>query len=202
MRAALIGDHISHSRSPHFYQSRADGLRYELLDTAKTPLVSLKELQRDYDFVNLTTPWKRTWCWLQGIDYDQSCLETSSLNLLDLRKQRPVAWNTDWLALKEMIAEFQDYHIHVLGDGVMADQLQRLKEARTPGKRSLSLTVDCRGRETLLMQSDFDGCDAFWTLNYPFAIPRGLKSERSIQFFDGAALLERQAEYALICLGL
>ena len=120
---ALIGRHISHSKSPAYYRSQFNNLnKYDLIDVG-TPsdLPSLIELSKKYKAVNITSPYKKNY--FNQINLFRVPSEISAINLLLFKDKEVLGTNTDYLALLSLLPSYlgDRKSVVLLGNGVMSE---------------------------------------------------------------------------------
>ena len=118
MRLGLIGWPLGHSRSPEIHR-HLTGTDYRLIPLKKEELEDfLKE--KEFDGLNVTIPYKQ-----EVIPYldvlDVSAVKTGAVNTIVNREGKLTGYNTDYIALKEMILnagmDLSDSLTAVLGSG-------------------------------------------------------------------------------------
>lgn len=204
---ALIGQGISHSKSPELYsrilQTSVD---YSLIDLSLNELtLSFEKLLRTYNFISITAPYK-TWV---AKRCNTLVGNITAVNAVKLVSNKVVGCNTDLMAIYELLPHSP--FTLVFGDGAMSKTVVSvLKMRKAPyGVRSRklgNLNFDNISPGTLIintcsrdyvfnppLRSDV----RLWDLNYSQANHLLLASKFGQNFEDGLLLLEEQAKFAL-----
>ena len=214
----LIGKNIGHSRSPELYNELIKiPFRYALIDIqSKEGLPSIDHLGRHYYGVNITAPYKKFY--LDSV----KCLtpEVDAINTIKFVKDKPLAINSDWIALKDLLPEFianhRVDHIILLGDGAMASMILKIIDDKgyrfTQLCRSLngdlnhlnwkdivsdhSLVLNACSRD-FVFESTQKLKGIFWDMNYSFRPHERLRLNFDL-YQDGYSLLKSQAKHSAI----
>ncbi|MCI2082632.1 MAG: hypothetical protein LKK19_06065 [Bacteroidales bacterium] len=106
MRAGLVGYPAEHSLSPALFDAAypGSGYTYDIID-AKSWKVAWRTFLEGYDAVNVTAPYKVNACLSADVRDRASGLSGAS-NLLVKRDGKIHAYNTDFIAVKRIIARF------------------------------------------------------------------------------------------------
>ena len=105
---ALIGNPISHSKSPELFRKAfpGSGLSYDLVerDTVEQSIACLKE--KGYGGANVTAPFKESA--MQFVtDPDPVSKALGATNLILFRNDKVFSYNTDYLAVRRMVRELR-----------------------------------------------------------------------------------------------
>ena len=219
-RVGLIGKGIGHSKLFEFYRTLIPAPSdYVLLNIKnEEDLPPLSELAKTYQGINITTPYKRSYC--NQAKMDSWTEELGAINCLSLRGGEFRACNVDYFALRDIYfalrAERNFEHIFILGSGVMSQVTQQLFDryqtpyrvlARAPGDDISSmdfapyknaLVINACSRE-FVFSGRLNQGSLFWDYNYDFT-PHQRHFEQAGQVFlyrDGLELLHRQGYYSL-----
>ena len=103
---ALIGNPISHSKSPELFRKAfpGSGMSYDLIerDTVEQSIACLKE--KGYGGANVTAPFKESA--MQFVtDPDPVSKALGATNLILFRNDKVFSYNTDYLAVRRMVRE-------------------------------------------------------------------------------------------------
>ena len=104
---ALIGNPISHSRSPRLFKEAfpGSGMSYDLVErqTVEESIAFLKE--KGYSGANVTSPFKESV--MQFVTHpDETTKTLGATNLILFKSNRIYSYNTDYLAVRRMIREY------------------------------------------------------------------------------------------------
>lgn len=221
-RLALVGCNISHSRSPEIYRNLiSPDIVYDLLDFKKEKEIpSLEELFKNYDGINITSPYKKHF--LKEVNLSLVAKKTGSINCLKKINNEVYGENTDYFAIRDillnLIKEKGPLEIGILGDGVMSQVLSEvlkelgsdfllfsrkktkdfsqlnLKKYFSENLRQLLIINTC-ARE-YIFSGELPSKAIFWDFNYDLPTLH-LKNLMQNEYVDGRDLLLRQASYAL-----
>lgn len=107
-RFGLIGFPISHSLSPKLFEAAYDGkYPYDLIEFPDFEEAWRVFEQGAYKAVNVTSPFKETAC-LKADFPSRECLQTGAANILVKTPDGVAAFNSDCLAVKEIISTLPD----------------------------------------------------------------------------------------------
>ncbi len=219
MRLGLIGKKIQHSMSPTIYKDLINTpFKYDLLDIDTLDLMpTLKDLSKNYDGVNITSPYKKYY--VKEVILSEFAKKLNSINCLKFRNGLVYGENTDYLAARDLLKFYLENSspkkVFVLGDGVMSNLIQHL--LREEGKvfevfsrkgnvdfyaldftklsDSKTLIINTCSRE-YVFNSPINNAFIFWNLNYNQKEIESKFHEYS-NYVDGLSLLKLQAKYAV-----
>ena len=216
----LVGKGVGHSKLFEFYQTLIPGpCRYDLIDVEREgELPPLSSLAKTYRGINITTPYKKSYC--EQVEMDSWTRDLGAINCVSLRGDKFWACNVDYFALKDIYcslrAEKTFEHIFILGSGVMSQVTQKLFDrygvsyrvlARNRGDDFSSmdftshkdaLIINACSRE-FIFSGRLHKSSLFWDYNYDF-VPHQRHFKEAGQDFlyrDGLELLHRQGYYSL-----
>jgi shikimate 5-dehydrogenase len=209
-RLGLLGKKISHSKSPAIYQQILKVPHsYQLIDVDETSIPSVDELLL-FDGLNITSPYKKTFINVVKIK-DGS----PSINCLKKTEHGFEGINTDRLALKTILLNYQNHPIIILGGGVMAEITEVvLKELRIPyqhfqrkfhgdltftnfsmlPKKAVFLNTCSRD---FLFQGQLPPESIFYDYNYAADAQKKIILDKGGLYRDGEELLLSQADHAV-----
>lgn len=214
IRLALIGQNISHSKSEQMYRKiLKSNFSYELLDfDSGDKIPSLETLFLRFKGISITAPYKKHF--LDLVELDEKTKNIGAINCIKFDAGKYYGFNTDYLAIEEIIKEnnYLDKEIIILGDGAMANVLCLILQRANKNYKSLSrkkdgdiknidlsqypnlLVINCCGRAfnyvgSILKES------VFWDLNYSHIFHKENLAPKCI-YVDGEELLHRQACHA------
>ena len=218
---ALVGNCISHSKSPQVYESLIGRISYHLLDYENVESVPpLDEIFKKYQLkgLNITSPYKGYF--LNHVQMERPLWrKLNAINAVACIDSNYVGINTDYLAIKKIIYDFISdgvKSIVLLGNGVMAritlfilDEIrprlnieykQYYREAH--GNLGDIISGIYFGKDTMIinacsrkfvLKKKLLGEALFWDYNYGMDQHNQLLS----RYIDGFSLLRLQAIYAL-----
>lgn len=217
MKLALVGRNISHSLSPKLQKEiwKDELEAYDLIDVSDvSQLPSLDELARNYDGINITTPYKEAYVSEVEIKSDLA-IKIGAINTISLKDK--TATNTDILATEKILRNYlklnPSLEIHLLGAGVMARMTDLIAQ-----KLKIPFTQYTRQNHGDLIHLDLSKLDqnalvinacsrsfcyqgrisrevCFWDYNYAFE-PHQYLIEKVKSYQDGQELLWEQAKFA------
>jgi shikimate dehydrogenase len=219
MRLGLIGKNISHSGSPAIYKKLiGPHIQYDLIDVAHIQdLPSLETLKQNYDGINITSPYKTHYVNQVHIS-DPAVRELGAINTLAFTAQGVEATNTDLIAVRSILASFQqkypDLNLIVLGSGVMAQltlilaqelklsvqQLSRLQNGNLEHvdlrkfevAASQNLVINACSRD-FIFSGQQSSANIFWDYNYHFLPHQNTLPLQIKEYQDGQEMLYLQA---------
>jgi shikimate dehydrogenase len=224
MRLALIGFPIRHSRSPGLFQELlgAELECYDLLEfSSPGEIPSLRELGARYHGINVTAPYKEHFLpQLAAVPPEVRALR--AVNTIKLGPERFAGINTDLVAVREILARYQQEHpglaIALLGNGAMARitclvareleipltqffrgqgiDLQHLDLSQVAGEHPVLLVINSCGRG-FVFQGPLPKESLFWDYNYDFLPHQNTLPLRTKSYCDGREMLRLQALAAL-----
>lgn len=215
LKLALVGKNISHSQSQFVYEKiLKTKVNYSLLDfSSEDKIPKALDLFKDFEGVSITSPYKSHF--LNEIDVESDIADLKAVNCLKCGKDGKISGtNTDYLALKEILARYLDKTIILLGSGAMFRVCKKIlnslgkdfqnfnrKEHGDISCLDLSkyvnaIVVNCCSRD-LIFQGVISQSSIFYDLNYSFKEHKDFFSKQNFQYIDGLELLELQAQYAL-----
>ncbi len=202
IKGALLGLHISQSLSPEFYSQRKE-IQYELWDCHSRAFPSLNRCSQELSFLNLTSPFKRRFLYHPNIKHDHSVLKSGSMNLLVFLRDQVLSYNTDYLAMAELLARWKNSNMEVLGEGAMADIVFSLSETFNIclNQRAPHLILDARSKESQFPKLKAGTDLLYWDLNYNRE-SQFKHLNPDIAYFDGQTLLALQGKKNLEILDL
>ena len=220
LKLALVGKNISHSQSPFIYKKLfSNSVQYDLIDIQKREeLPSLEDLERDYDGVSVTSPYKRDY--LDQVNVDKLAQDLGAINCISFQQSRPEGTNTDYWAIKEIFTTLEDERsietIFILGSGVMSTTTQFFfdnakiiykvlsrKSGDEMAHRDFSRYENSLIINTCSRKFKFSGrineTSLFWDYNYSFAPHQSHfdKNSQELLYRDGYNLLYVQAKYSV-----
>lgn len=222
-KLALIGKNIQHSKSPEIYRKIiSPHIIYDLLDyETELKLPTAIELLRIYDGINITSPYKEHF--LNQVELSSNAKKLGAINCLKKIGNKIIGENTDYLAILDILREFQHKHgklkVVILGDGVMSkvtisalsflgydfEVLSRKKtknfdqldlEIYFSNQNNQPLVINTCSRD-YIFSGKIDERAIFWDFNYDFSPHTSSLSAIVKQYLDGYSMLFKQAEYAL-----
>lgn len=215
IKLALIGKNISHSQSQKMYekilQSKVD---YSLLDySSETEIPKVRELFDQYDGISITAPYKSHF--LDEISIESEVLDLKAVNCLKSDEHGGFfGTNTDYLALKEILASYLDRQIVLLGSGAMFRVCKKVLDSKGKTFQSYNrkangdisdldfsklhnaIIVNCCSRD-YCFQGKLSDSSLFYDLNYAHNFHSSFARKQNFHYIDGLELLELQARYAL-----
>lgn len=220
---ALVGKHISHSRSPEMYRKLiSPNVHYDLLDyESESEIPTAAHLLSQYDGINITSPYKKHF--LDQIELTDSAKLVGAVNCLKQKNGKIIGENTDYLAiidiLKGMQEKYGDLEVVILGDGVMGkvaeaalfslglgykvlsrkiiknfNQLNLVEHFTVPN--ALPVVINACSRE-FIFNGIIPSRTLFWDFNYNFDQHMSSIPAKVYKYVDGLEMLERQAFYAV-----
>lgn len=220
MKLALVGWPIQHSLSPKLYQEILghDLERYDLLpfeDARKIP--SLEWFAREYDGINITSPYKRHFL-NQIPDLDKTVELIGAINTISFSELGLFATNTDMIAVSEILDRYANtyplLHLILLGDGVMANMTELVCRTKKLSYVKLSrkihgdiskidliphrntqaqnLIINTCSRD-YIFNGNLSQSDIFWDYNYSFDQHMRSIPGRAKAYHDGQEMLYLQA---------
>lgn len=216
MKLALIGKNISHSLSPEVYKKLlGDKLtHYDLLDYQEVvEIPQAADLLSKWDGISITSPYKKHF--LSQSSLVGCPLSIAGINCLRMRNGLVEATNTDYLALKILLKEYENEFnkkkIIILGDGVMSKITEIILQ-------KLGLVYEIYSRKLTSNFSDlvFQNCFIinacsrefefnskvlenviFWDFNYNLIAHQTTLPFICEKYISGYSLLETQAKCAI-----
>lgn len=219
-RLALIGKNISHSRSPEIYRRLiSPNIKYDLIDIEEqNRLPSIEYLSRNYDGINITSPWKKFYSRFATSE----AKKWQAVNCLRFKNCDAEAINTDASALEEILPQMKRKtgctEWVIFGDGSMStvavtiltemgenyvvhsrklgDELNQLDLIKRYNNQSKKILINACGRE-FVFTNKLDATWVFWDFNYAHSANKAASAGQSWSYVDGSELLETQALHAV-----
>ncbi len=219
---ALIGKAIQHSKSQSMYEDLlSTKVNYDLLDYfTEDEIPSLEFLFSKYEGISITSPYKEFF--LDKVNLSSDVKRVKAINCLTKTQKGYYGYNTDLLALEEIINNFlQKYKtigFYILGDGVMGRVVSFICEKQSIPYQILSrkkcenfsnltllnkinsekktIVINCCSRN-YIFNGDIDNNFIFWDLNYSFKPHDDLFLSNGCEYIDGLELLNLQAKHAI-----
>jgi shikimate dehydrogenase len=224
MRLALLGYPINHSRSPELYQEFLDKhlTHYHLLSyETEEEIPSLTELAKNYDGLNITSPYKKHF--VKDVTIESDLVQKiGAINTISLNAKGYFGTNTDVVAVEEILLKYQkkfgNLHLIILGGGVMAKvtTLVALKLNISINNLTRSVHGDLSNLDLTVLRKNtaqnivvnacsrefiFKGIisreDIFWDFNYHFIPHQNTLPFMTKLYEDGLELLRLQAQAAI-----
>ena len=207
----LLGKEISHTKSPEVYKSLLNNeyFSYELFDYQDETKIDLNEIFTQVNFLNITAPYKEYALKHCGEIVGEARF---GINCMKKVKNTLVGFNSDFLALKELLDHYKaGYEKHILlGDGVMAKILLQLNPNFTQfsrRKKNLHLYSEAIvDQKTLVVNAcarnfipdrSVSLVYRLWDLNYSQPYEKTFIANECVDYISGISLLEIQAQHAL-----
>lgn len=218
---ALLGHHIQHSLSPMLYRELIDeNVHYDLIDVSAENVPSLSDLSKEYEGINITSPYKEVY--FKEVKLTENAKKLGAINCLKFKGQNVFGENTDYLAIVDILKNHQNKYknlkVILLGDGVMSRVTQvALKElhinfqlfsrkinqnfssldfSTVYDKNDFVLIINCCAR-SYIFTSPLPELGIFWDYNYKFQPHIQRFSKENYNYEDGFEMLKKQAEYAV-----
>lgn len=224
MKLGLLGYPITHSLSPKLYNDLLGPklTSYELF-SYPTPddIPEISFFASKLDGLNITSPYKAHF--LSAVDIDSEIVrKLGAINTISFKPRKPVATNTDLLAVEEILANFQKAHkrlkVLLLGDGAMARLTNLVASAKQIPVQQFSRKTNSdlsnldlqnfqeNGTQNIIINScsrDFvfkgkvSGEEIFWDYNYSFLPHQNTLPSLVKSYVDGQEMLLLQAKAAI-----
>ena len=207
LNLGLLGQGISHSKSPQMYQYLLGEVNYKLFDLENPP--KLTTFWKGLDGLSITAPFKKEY--LSEVEITGK--KCQSINTIKYQDGKFIGISTDYLALRDIfitdLIKYSKIYIYLLGDGVMAqisklifeelgiafEQFDRKRfgdisklDLKRDRKEQIIVANSCS--RDFYFQGKITENTIFFDYNYSISYP-------FYQFRDGTDLLVRQARYAI-----
>lgn len=222
MKLGLIGKHISHSRSPDIYKKLiSSNIDYSLIDAnSASDLPSIQDLQKNYNGINITSPYKRHY--LADVEIpDEEVKQLGAINCLSFTANGVKATNTDLIAVRNILRNFKSeypaLHLIILGRGVMGllteivatglglnfvtierksglNSQSDLRKYHQAGVQNLIINACSRD---FICEGELEKSSIFWDYNYNFIPHQNTLPFRVKMYLDGQEMLWIQAQEAV-----
>ena len=211
-KLGLLGKNISHSKSKLMYEDILKReVQYSLFDYDDPEMIpKLSEFFNNIEGLSVTSPYKKHF--LNHVSIDENVKDLRVINCIKKVGNEFLATNTDFLAVKELVQQFDYETIVLLGSGAMArittqifDDLNlkytQYSRSKNGDISSLDLTsfkkcliINSCSRD-FIFKGKVPKDSIFWDYNYNNSAQE--ENISSSRYVDGLSLLRLQAVYAL-----
>lgn len=223
MKLGLLGYPINHSLSPKLYNELLGPQlsSYELFSyPTPSEIPGIEFFSSKLDGLNITSPYKAHF--LSSVEIDSELVKSlGAINTISFRSKKPLATNTDLIAVDEILGRFQNMHsklkLILLGDGAMARLTKIVADSKNipvhqfSRKRNDFSNLDLQnlhetGVQTIIINScsrDYvfnskvSGDEIFWDYNYSFLPHQNTLPSLVKTYIDGQEMLLLQAKAAI-----
>lgn len=210
---SLIGRNISHSKSEYIYKNLLNKeVNYQLIE--RDVFFSRDEilnLFHSVDGLSITSPFKVD-AFNICDEYSLSVSSVNSINTMKVVNGKIIGENTDLLALRNILKNYSNHALYILGDGAMANIIKFLcQESNRPYSQfSRKVSGPLNDIETDNLKGIWFNCcsrefearlkleqnNIFYDLNYNMPGNRDFYIQNNIEYIDGMELLLEQARLA------
>lgn len=216
IKLGLLGTNISHSLSPLIYERLLKcKFTYDLIDTKNlSAMPTLEMLSKKFDGLNITTPLKNFFLECENIELTSEAKITGAINCLRFT-DKIIGHNTDYLALLQLLKEYANFYVYLIGDGTMASctkiVLNQMAITYTQYSRKLTndfdhlkfdkhdssmpvLIINSCSRD-YIFKGQLDQTFIFLDYNYNFIPHHSSIAPYVLEYIDGMEFLNLQAKY-------